>query len=149
MIYLLIKNAQDYEEQDEIIWGSMFQSRVEAKRDKLFEGHKVLDKIKELCAKENERYTKINPPPVELDITTLPIRPLVWTGWQHQNAYLYEFRIESRKYIQKLLEHRAKFIEQVEKEYSVLIGLKKHLEYDVWAGYEINSSYSIKEVESD
>jgi len=147
MIYILVRDAQDYDECDQMVFASTSKEKVEAKHEELLGHHRVLQRFAKLCQHDMELYTKENPPPPAPDLKTLSHRPLVWNDARWCNAYALEHDIELRKYNDKLAEFRAHLTEQLKVQYCFPEELLPELDH-IW--FYLNSyTYSIKEVPSD
>ncbi len=147
MIYVLVRDAQDYDECDQMIFASTSKEKVEAKHDELLGMSRVLRRFAELCRHDMELYTKENPPPEPLKLDNLPLRPLVWNDTRWHNAYVLEHDAEMRKYNDKLEVFRAHLIEQLKLQYDFSKEMLPELEH-IWF-YLNDYRYSVKEVESD
>lgn len=147
MIYVLVRDAQDYDECEQMVFASVSKEKVEAKHDELLKQQRILQRFAKLCQHDMELYTKENPPPAPLKLDELPLRPLVWNDTRWNNAYVLEYDLEMRKYNEKLQVFRDHLIEQLKSQYDFSKELIPELDH-IW--YYLNSfTYSVREVESD
>lgn len=147
MIYLLVRDAHDYDEQDEVVYASTSKEKVEAKHEKLKANHLILQRFAKACKHDMELYQKNNPPPPLPDLTKLPILPLVWEDGQWNNAHMLIHKKAERFYHEELNKFRDHLIDQLKKDYDFSPELVEELENIWWYNYDY--TYSVKEVESD
>lgn len=147
MIYVLVRDAQDYDDCDVMIFASTSKEKVEAKHDELQKHYRILHRFAELCKHDMDLYAKENPAPLLPAIKDLPPRPLVWNGTNWENAYVSEHNLEISKYNEKLNAFREHLIQQLKIKYDFPKELQSEID-EIWS-YLNTYTYSIKEVESD
>jgi len=147
MIYVLVRNAQDYDECDQMVFASTSKAAVERKHEEIIGGHRVLQRFARLVQHDMELFGKNNPPPPAPELDKLPLRPLVWRGGGWNNAYVLEHDDEIRKYNEKVEEFRQHLIQQLRTQYNFAEELLPELD-NIWYHLRDNT-YSVEEVESD
>lgn len=147
MIYVLVRDAQDFDDCDGMIFASTSKKVVEKKHAELLEAHRVLQRFAKMCEHDMNLYVKDNPPPPNPDLSVLPVRPLVWNDARWDNAYVSEHNIEMRKYNDQLDKFRNHLSERLRTQYEFPKELISELDH-IWF-YLNDYTYSIVEVESD
>ena len=147
MIYVLVRDAQGYDDCDRMIFASTSKERVEQEHDKLRKNHEVMQRFAKMVQHDMELFSKENPPPRQPDLASLPLRPLVWGGGGWNNAYMVEYEKEMRGYNEKVNAFREELIQTLKKSVPFSEEQLKEVD-DIW--YHLyDYTYSIEEVESD
>lgn len=146
MIYVLVRDAQDYDECDQMVFASVSKEKVEEKHEELKMAHRILSRFAKMCQHDMELFSKEHPAPPQPDLANLPLRPLVWEG-QWKNAYMVEYDKVLKEYNDELTAFRDHLIDQLKANYDFPKELLSEVDGIFW--YLRDYSYSVKEVESD
>lgn len=147
MIYLLVRNAQDYDESDVVVYASSSKKKIEERHEKLIADHRILQRFANICKHDMELFSKDFPPPPAPNLAELPLLPLVWQDGKWNNAHVLKHDEEIREYNKKVEWFRTHLIEQLKKDYDFAPDLIPELDHIWW--YNKSYTYSVQEVEGD
>ena len=144
MIYILVQDAEGFDDCDRPVFASSDQALVERIHDQIKKRNQSFQTIAKRFASDMEQINKLMPPPKEPKLTGLPKRPLIWRvgGWK--NAYIEEYEVELRKHNEAIDAERNR----LKREYAEYYTVSLEDMDSIW-GYQYDRRYSIDEVEDD
>lgn len=148
MIYVLVRDATDYDEDDEMIFASVSKEAVEKRHAEITARIPLLKRFAEIIRADVDAFRKSWPPVVAPDYAKLPPRPLVWLNGKWNNAYELEYRErydQQEHLVRDFTEKAVAKLNELNKQYNYTPEELENWSEYLWADH----SYSIQEVESD